>query len=155
MDLDIPCSFEFIRSKSKQAFKNLVKNKVKLYALKILKMKQQKHSKMKNLHYNSLNIQSYFTSEELKQEEKRTIFRYRVRMANYGENYRGGAYSTTCPLCHLHLDNQEMSFQCPIIRNMIAIEGNISDIYKEDIKKQTIKTILKITNYRNKSLEKQ
>ena len=118
-------------------------------------MKQQNHSKMVNLHYNSLNIQSYFTSEELKTEEKRTIFKYRVRMANFGENYRGGAYSTTCPLCNLHLDNQEMSFQCPIIRNMIKVEGNISDIYKEDIEKQTIQTILKITNYRNNNLEKQ
>ena len=33
MDLEIPCSFDFKRSKYKQAFKNLVKNKVKSYAL--------------------------------------------------------------------------------------------------------------------------
>ena len=85
----------------------------------------------------------------------RTIFRYRVRMENFGENYRGGAVSITCPLCNLHIDSQEMSFKCPIIRDMIDIKGDISDIYEEDIDKQTIQTILKITNYRKKSLEKQ
>ena len=46
MDLDIPCSFDFIRNKSKQALKNQVKNNVKSNALKRLKMKQQKHSNM-------------------------------------------------------------------------------------------------------------
>ena len=153
-DLDIPCSFEFIKSKSKQAFKNLVRNKVKSYALRILRIKQQNHSKMANLHYNTLEIQSYLTNEKLKQEDKRTIFQYRVRMANFGENYRGGALSTTCPLCYLHLDSQEMSYQCPIIRNMIDVKGNIRDIYEEDIENETIQTILRIANYRKKSLEK-
>ena len=42
-DLEIPCSFDFIRSKTKIAFKNLVKSKVKTHALKLLKLKQQKH----------------------------------------------------------------------------------------------------------------
>ena len=45
MDVDIPCSFDFMRNKSKQALKKYGK-KVKSYALKRLKMKQQKHSKI-------------------------------------------------------------------------------------------------------------
>ena len=42
-DLEINCSFDFIKSKSTDTFKNLVKKKVKSYALKILKTKQEKH----------------------------------------------------------------------------------------------------------------
>ena len=155
MDLEIPCSFDYMRGKSKQAFKTIVKNKVKSYALKSLKMKQLKHSKMSNLNYKSLETQSYFSSSELKQEEKRTIFRYRVRMERYGENFRGGTSSINCPLCETHLDNQDMSFKCPKIKNHIDIQGNMSDVYKEHIPKDSIKTILQIAKYRRTELEKQ
>ena len=110
MDLDIPCSFDFIKKKSSQAFKTYVKNKVKTYALKVLKSKQQKHKKMANVYYDSLSMQSYFSLDNLKIEEKKTIFRYRVRMENFGENYRGGLSLIKCPLCKLHPDNQEMAF---------------------------------------------
>ena len=154
-DLDIPCSFDFIRSKSKQAFKNLVKMKVKTYALKILKTKQLKHSKMSNVNYTSLKMQNYLSRSDLTQEEKKTIFKYRVRMERYGENYRGGAPSIKCPLCHTHLDNQEMSFQCPIIRQEVDIKGNYSDIYNETIQSETIQTIVKITRFRKTTLEDQ
>ena len=154
-DLDIPCSFDFIRSKSKQAFKNLVKMKVKTYALKILKTKQLKHSKMSNVNYTSLKMQNYLSRSDLTQEEKKTIFKYRVRMERYGENYRGGAPSIKCPLCHTHLDNQEMSFQCPIVRQEVDIKGNYSDIYNETIQSETIQTIVKITRFRKTTLEDQ
>ena len=78
-------------------------------------------------------MQSYFTSSVLKQEDKRTIFRYRVRMERFGENFRGGAPSILCLLCSSHQDNQEMSFHCPTIKNGIYIKGIISEIYKKDI----------------------
>ena len=152
-DLEIPCSFDFIRSKTKLAFKTLVKAKVKIYALKVLKLKQQKHSKMKNIHYKSLCMQNYLTRQDLTQEDKKTIFKYRVRMERFGENYRGGAESISCPLCHTHLDNQEMSYQCPEIKKEIEIKGNFSDIYNEIIQNETIETIVRISRYRTKVLE--
>ena len=109
---------------------------------------------MSNVSYNSLKMQPYFSSQ-LNVEDKRTIFRYRVRMERFGENFRGGAGSITCPLCNTHPDNQEFSFQCPVIRKEIEIEGNISDLYKEDIERNVIETILKIRNYRKLKLEKE
>ena len=154
-DLEIPCNFEFIKSKSKLAFKKMVNAKVKIYALKALQAKQMKHSKMANISYNSLNMQNYFSRTDLTQQEKKTIFKYRIRMERFGENYRGGAASILCPLCHSHLDNQEMSFHCPIIKNEIKIKGNLSDIYKENINNETIETVLKISRYRTKTLDNQ
>ena len=60
--LEIPSSFNFIKSKSKETFKLIVKKKIKTYALKMLKLKQQKHSKIANDSYNLLKMQPYFTS---------------------------------------------------------------------------------------------
>ena len=120
---------------------------MKEYAFKKLTAKQSKHSKMKNVHYETIDMQKYLTSE-LKVSEKRMIFKFRVRMAKFGENYRGGEKAKICPLCHLHLDNQEMSFQCPIIRKEINIQGNINDIYRTFINKETVHTIMKISELR-------
>ena len=44
-DLNIPINFEFIRSKSSSAFRELVKRQAKGYALQILREKQSRHSK--------------------------------------------------------------------------------------------------------------
>ena len=65
----------------------------------------------------------------------------------------GGAESISCPLCHTHLDNQEMSYQCPEIKKEIEIKGNFSDIYNEIIQNETIETIVRISRYRTKVLE--
>ena len=46
-EFKIPCSFEHILSKSKEAFKRLVKVKAREYAMEILRSQQAKHSKWK------------------------------------------------------------------------------------------------------------
>ena len=75
-------------------------------------------------------------------------------MEKFCENFRGGNGPATCPLCKLHLDNQEMSFQCPVIKSEITISGDIKDVYKEDIKMETVRTITKISELRKTKLEK-
>ena len=76
-------------------------------------------------------------------------------MERFGENYCGGAESMLCPLCLTHLDNQEMSYQCPEIKKKIDIKGKLNDIYNENIQSETIETIVRISRYRTKVLEKQ
>ena len=109
---------------------------------------------MANVRYDNLKMQSYLSSSELKLEEKRTIFKYRTRMAQFGENYRGGARTVPCPLCNTHPDSQEISFKCPIIRKEVEIKGNYNDIFEEDIESNTIQTVLEIENYRKLKREK-
>ena len=65
-DFNIPRSFDHILSKSKDAFKKMVKIKAKEYALNKLIEKQKTHSKMKNLTYKDLKIQEYFTNAKIK-----------------------------------------------------------------------------------------
>lgn len=147
-DLNIPCSFEYIEKKSKDAFKRIVKIKAKEHALKRLTSKQETHRKMENLKYTELKIQNYLKDEKLNLNEMKTIFRYRTRMEMFGENFRGGQEHVVCPLCNLHLDNQDMSLQCPVIRNNMEVKGEIADIYKEKISYDIIKTVSKISEYR-------
>ena len=126
----------------------MVKVRAKEFALRMLRTKQEKHSKMDNLEYKELKMQNYMQSEDLKTKQKKLIFKGRVKMLEFGENYRGGRPQVTCPLCSLHLDNQEMSFQCPVVKSEVDITGNIEDIYKEAIKPETAETLEKILEFR-------
>ena len=123
-EFKIPCSFEHILSKSKEAIKRLVKVKAREYAMDILRSQQAKHSKMENLQYKEIKMQNYLSSEKTILQKK-IIFKYRTRMEDYGENFRGGARQVMCPLCQLHLDNQELIFQCQVIKSQIEVKGKI------------------------------
>ena len=79
-DFGISSCFDYLKSKSKNAFKRLVKIKSKEYALNYLKMK---HSKMDNLVYNKLKLQSYPKSPEIPVHEATYLFRFRVRTATF------------------------------------------------------------------------
>ena len=124
MDFEIPCSFNEIKKKSKEAFKRLVKIRAKEYSLKTLKSKQAAHSKMENLRYKDLKMQDYFLSDLLEFKHKQTIFKLRTRMERFVENFRAGSSPVLCPLCKLHFDSQELSLQCPEIKKELKIEGN-------------------------------
>ena len=103
---------------------------------------------MKNLTYESLRIQNYFTRTDITIEEKKTIFKYRTRMADFGENYKGGRGQVSCPLCGTHPDKQELSYECRYIKEKLNLNGSFSEIYGENIEKQTVETLEKITQIR-------
>ena len=142
-DLEIPCDFKFIQSKSKYSFKRLVKARANVYALKLLQNKQSTHSKMKNLAYDTLKMQSYFLHQSINPKVMRLIFRYRTKMENFSENYRGSNGPKLCPLCNVHIDSQELSFSCNEIKNEFTITVLYSEIFEEDLKMETIETIKK------------
>ena len=154
IDFQISLSFEQIKKKSKESFKNMVKNRAKEYSLNFLKRKQESHSKMEKLIYKELKIQNYLLSDEIEYKQKQTIFRFRTRMERFGENYRAGKNRAICPLCHLHYDSQELSLQCPEIRKEMKVVGNIEEIYQEDIGKIIVGTLTKITEIRKNKIGK-
>ena len=149
-EFGIPADFKLIRKMSKEAFKKSVKVKSKELAFRNLLSKKVKHSKMANVAYDELKIQKYMLRDDIKVEQKRLIFKHRTRMAEYGENFRGGKDQVFCPFCKLHLDSQERSFSCPVISADVEIVGSIQNIYSDDIKLETVETIKNITEYRKK-----
>ena len=130
-DFGIPCDFDYIKNKSKDAFKRIVKVKAKEYALRTLHKKQETHTKLDSLVYKEMKMQSYMLSEELKPKEKKLLFKSRTKLLDFGENYRGGRTHVMCPLCKLHLDKQELSYQCPDIKSEVEFTGKIQDILKK------------------------
>ena len=110
-----------------------MKEKANEYAFKLLKNLQKNHSKTKNLNYCKLQIQQYLENEDLTLDQKRLIFKYRTRMENYGENYRGARGPVICPLCRLHPDSQEMSLKCPIILAEFNPKVEIEEVYQDTI----------------------
>ena len=108
---------------------------------------------MKNLYYEEIKIQNYFLRHDIDNEQKKNLFLYRTRMAEYGENYRGGREEVKCPLCYDHLDKQEWSYKCSMITNKLEIQGNFSDIYSDNINKQTVITLQQISDLRKQILE--
>ena len=147
-DLKIPYTLDMIEKKSKETFKIIVKAKAKELALTNLLSKKESHSKLDNITYRELKMQEYFQSDKFSIEQKLTIFRCRVRMERFGENFRGGNVAVMCPLCKLHLDNQAMGYQCPEIKKEMEVKGCIEDMYKEEIKLETVRTMTKILEIR-------
>ena len=74
-------------------------------------------------------------------------------MENFGENVRGSNAPVPCPLCGTHLDNQEMSFQCQIIKAEVQPTGEITEIYRDDIKKTTVESLEKMLKLRADKLK--
>ena len=130
---DFGIDFEVMKTKSKKAFLKFVKRKAKEYALDKYLTKKEPHSKMKGLFYSEVKIQSYLSENTLTADQSRTVFSYRTRMAQYGENYQNNNGHTMCPLCLTHLDSQAFSFSCPMIVKNVPLTGKYTNIFSDNI----------------------
>ena len=76
---------------SENVFKNLVKKQAREYEFdRFMEIKETKcKSKMKNLVYTSLKIQDYLLLKNMNPSQAKALFKFRVRMAQIGENLRG------------------------------------------------------------------
>ena len=111
-EFGIPENFDFLRSKSKESFHNLVKKKAREFEFnRLLKLKVTKaKSKMKDIKYSEFKMQKYLELREMTASKAKVCFKFRVRMALFGENFRGGESTVMCPLCSSHPDGQVGSF---------------------------------------------
>ena len=81
-------------------------------------------------------------------KEAQMLFKYRTRMANFGENFRGNKNLITCPLCHTHLDNQKMSYEnCPVLQKNISIPGKYNQIFNTLVPSEVVQTLTKIDEF--------
>ena len=147
-ELGLPTNLEVIKKMSKNVFKNLVKKHAKEFELKrFLQIKVSK-SKMKNLLYPELKIQDYFLLTNMNTSEAKAMFKFRVRMAPFGENFKGGQATFICPLCKLHPDGQAESFNCTEVKKLIDVKGEYQHIFGWKFSTELVKTIHSIYNFR-------
>ena len=145
-EIGFPTSLEFVKSKSKDVFKDLVKSKIK--ALEFANLMEARMSKTENLKYHDLSMQKYLELKTMSKKEAIILYKFRTRMAPFGENFRSGKTVTNCPLCLSHTDSQENSFICPTLNRLLSINGNYQDIFSENIPYQLVKTLYNIYSYR-------
>ena len=152
-DFGFPVDINFFKSKSNYTITKLVKVKSKEYAWRKFMEVKLKHSKMDNLWYSDLKMQPYLESNKFTTQEVKTIFKFRTRMANFGQNFKNGQQVVPCPLCNVHLDSQAMAFQCYKIKETVDLKGSYDDIFKDDIPKDLVKTLTKIMDFRTQYME--
>ena len=148
-ELGLPSNLATIRSKSTFSWKNLVKKKAKEYELeKLLEIKETKNkSKMKELRYKKLEMQTYLSELEVK--IAKNLFRYRVKMANFGGNFKGQGPTGSCKLCGNHSDLQELCFICPVVVQRIGIREKYENIFNNTITHTLARTLWNISELRN------
>ena len=152
IDFNIETNLSNLKMKSEWSFKNLVKKKAHEYEFNELMIKKQKYSKLNNLKYTKLEMQRYLKLENLNTIGAQTLFKYRVRMANYGENFRGRSTSILCPQCNTHLDSQKMCFEnCQVLKKHITISGNYNQIFNPSVPNDVVQTLMKMDKFREES----
>ena len=129
IDFGINESLDVIKSKSEYSFKNLVKKKAYEYAFYSFLEKKESHSKLDKLFYTKLDTQPYLKDGDLSKEQAQLVFSYRVRMADYSDNYQSYSGHTPCALCLAHLDCQAMSFGCPTIKENVTVQGKYKRLF--------------------------
>ena len=146
-DFQIPEELDYLKSISVYSFKTLVKKKAKELAFYKFMSKKTTMSKLSNLFYTDLEIQSYLKSEIFSVPEARMIFSFRTRMAPFRNNFKN-LKETICHLCSTHTDDQKALAQCPIIIKHFGTV-NISQIFSSNISKELVQTLIKVIKFRN------
>ena len=149
-DFNLPVDLDIIQKKSVLSWKNLVKREAKKFELeRLLKMKESKsESKMKNLKYEKLEAQKYLTMLDV--NLAKTVFRFRVRMAQFSGNYKGQGPPELCPLCGLHKDLQELCFYCPSVLNKIELNEEYENLFQPEVSKDLARNLIEIEKLRKK-----
>ena len=80
--------------------------------------------------------------------QARALFKFRVRMAPFGQNYRGGKAIIYCPFCQTHADGQEESWKCLKINSLMDIQGDYNEIFGQTVSKEVIKTVQNLYIFR-------
>ena len=145
---------EWIKAKSKCSFKTMMKKLTREVAIQTLNREKEKHSKMNNLTYADLEMQSYLKDEKIRVDQARILFR--TRMARYWENFKGGRPTDPCPVCKeaQSVDTQPHSFQCGVTASNVTINGSYYNIFGARVDEITAKTVENIEKYRQHFLEK-
>ena len=149
-DFKMENNFQKFKNIPKQKFNKIVKIRAKEYEMRYFSDLKSEMSKIRNLQHKKLELANYLNLKEIYDDEAKSIFLSRSRIANFHGNYNTPLKH--CPLCFSHPDTQQWSFQCSVLRKNIAINGNYDDILNGKINKKLAKTAKSILKYREMSL---
>ena len=91
-------------------------------------------------------MKDYLT--QLDANRAKTVLKYRLRMADYSDNYKKGGQIEICPLCSSHPDTQRWSFECPVINGVREISEKYDEIFGDVISEKLADTLVRIEETR-------
>jgi hypothetical protein len=118
------------------SYKNKIKQKIKVAAFKFLRMKQETHSKVKDIVYARLEPQKYLLSPLFMNDEVNLLHSLRSRSVDCKNNFKNRYKEDDglCQLCGEHIDDQKNILKCPeIIKRVKTDEIAINTVVYEDI----------------------
>ena len=100
------------------------------------------HSKMSNVNYKDLKLQDIYKSENINSFRAKNLYRWRTRMWEFRNNYRGKYSDLKCQLCKNHIDKDELILSCQIIISAVpSVRLNrttkYEDLFCDDVEKQS------------------
>ena len=96
---------------------------------------------MKDIHYSEFKMQPYLELKEMTARQAKVWFKFCVRMALLCENFGEGGGTDVCPLCSLHPDSQDDSFQCSELRKLVGVRGDYMNIFSENFSSELVHTL--------------
>ena len=137
-ELGIEKNLDEIRSMSKQKFKTVVKEKISQKAFTFLLEEKSKLSKVKDLQYERLKIQTYMMPSNLADVRMaRFIFSVRSRMLDIKCNYKNNHPNLLCPVCKSEEDDQQHLLLCNRLKDFSVVDNLpiYEDIFGNNLEK--------------------
>ena len=124
LELGLEIDLNWIKSFKKYKFKELIKTSVREAAFRSLLDKKGKYSKLKDLNYIQLEAQEYLKNMDITANQARILFKYRTRMSNYWQNFKGGLEEITCKVCKEveTVDSQKHFLECRVAKKSLNVE---------------------------------
>ena len=98
--------------------------------------------------YSELRLQNYLKSDDIPVYEAKNLFRHRVKVADFKENFGQKYEDKVCPLCGIHMDTQAHAVQCVKVKESVQVQGKYSDIFKEIIPRNISQSLYSISKLR-------
>ena len=149
-DFGIREDLQWIKTTSQYKFRKLVKKCGREYALGEFKDQKRKHSKLEHLEYDELKVQGYLKNQDVSVTQAQILLKFRTRMANYSNNYKGSNSDQKCTLCQNHGDNQHDIYICDFNQKNVKLSGKYNDLFKGDIDISVIKSLEAVYKLREK-----
>ena len=117
LEINLQLSDEEIIKISQEKFREIVKIKTTILAIKSLNEVKLKHSKTENLKLTKISPAEYLSSKNLNLEEIQTLYKLRTRMISVKMNFKSQHKENIwCETCQLFPETQQHLTVCPVIK---------------------------------------
>ena len=142
--LGLEINESLIKRCTKSQYKVIIKAHLRKHMFSELKKEQDEHSKIKHIKYSTFQSQEYLKTHMMNNHEVSLLFAPRSRTVKQFKANFPFHSDKKCPMCGKEEDSQDHCMTCEVTYPEGTRDSNIlySDIFSEDIEKQTAVTKL-------------